>query len=140
MEADFLMHAIPGSEAVGMVMTSADLTLLTLTEVGDTIRNGGTSSLAITKAQLHLISDLDPDLHAYSQVMEASALEQAKTADEELAAGCYRGPLHGVPIAVKDLCWVEGQRTRAGTLVHQNFIPDEDATVVRRLKQAGAIR
>ncbi|WP_313529938.1 amidase [Shinella sp.] len=139
MEADFLMHAIPGSEAVGMVMTSADLTLLTLTEVGDTIRNGGTSSLAITKAQLHLISDLDPDLHAYSQVMEASALEQAKTADEELAAGCHRGPLHGVPIAVKDLCWVEGQRTRAGTLVHQNFIPDEDATVVRRLKQAGAI-
>jgi amidase len=120
-------------------MTSDDLTLLTLTEIGDTVKDGGISSLAITEAQLGVISKLNPDLHAYAQVMEATALEQAEIADEEIAAGRYRGPLHGVPIAVKDLCWVEGQRTRAGTLVHQDFIPDEDATVVRRLKQAGAI-
>ncbi|WP_425988704.1 amidase [Ensifer sp. R-19] len=78
-------------------------------------------------------------MFAYAQVMDTSALEQAKVADEEIAAGRHRGPLHGVPVAVKDLCWVEGVPSRAGTLVHHDFIPDENATVVRRLRQAGAI-
>ncbi|WP_327327407.1 amidase [Ensifer adhaerens] len=122
-----------------MAMVSGDLTLLSLTDVGDRIRRGDVSSFAVTEAQLSRIARLEPGLHAYAQVMDASALEQAKVADEEIAAGRHRGPLHGVPIAVKDLCWVEGVPSRAGTLVHRDFIPDEDATVVRRLRQAGAI-
>lgn len=122
-----------------MTIVSDDFTLLSLTEIGDRIKRGSISSLAITEAQLRRIARLEPDLHAYAQVMDTSALEQAKVADEEIAAGRHRGPLHGVPIAVKDLCWIEGVPTRAGTLVHGNFVPDEDATVVRRLRQAGAI-
>ncbi|WP_309239097.1 amidase [Ensifer sp. ENS12] len=93
----------------------------------------------MTEAQLSRIARWEPELHAYAQVMDTSALEQAKVADEEIAAGRHRGPLHGVPVAVKDLCWVEGVPSRAGTLVHHDFIPDENATVVRRLRQAGAI-
>ncbi|QRY70988.1 amidase (plasmid) [Ensifer sp. PDNC004] len=122
-----------------MTIVSDEFSLLTLTEIADKIKNGSVSSLAVTEAQLRRIARLEPDLHAYAQVMETSALEQAKAADKEIAAGGHRGPLHGVPIAVKDLCWIEGVPTRAGTLVHGNFVPGEDATVVRRLRQAGAI-
>lgn len=121
------------------MIASDDFAWLSLTDIGERIRGGDISSLAITEAQLRRITRLEPDLHAFAQVMQASALEQAKLADQEIAVGRYRGSLHGIPIAVKDLCWVKGVPSRAGTLVHHDFIPDEDATVVRRLRQAGAI-
>ncbi|WP_058325836.1 amidase [Sinorhizobium sp. Sb3] len=122
-----------------MAIGSDDFTFLSLRDIGDRIRRGCVSSRAVTEAQLSRIARWEPELHAYAQVMDTSALEQAKVADEEIAAGRHRGPLHGVPVAVKDLCWVEGVPSRAGTLVHHDFIPDENATVVRRLRQAGAI-
>ncbi|MGO4834590.1 amidase, partial [Rhizobiaceae sp. 2RAB30] len=81
----------------------------------------------------------DGDLHSYVQVLGTAARAQAEAADDEIAAGRYRGPLHGVPIAIKDLCWIEGMPTAAGTTVYKDFVPAEDATVVRRLKAAGAI-
>lgn len=122
-----------------MAIASDDFALLGLTDITERIRRGDVSSLAITEAQLRRITRLEPDLHAYAQVMHTSALEQAKLEDQEIAGGRHRGALHGIPIAVKDLCWVEGVPSRAGTRVHHDFIPDEDATVVRRLRQAGAI-
>jgi amidase len=107
--------------------------------IGELIKQRSVSSRAVTEEQLQRIARLDRDLHAYVQVLQASALAQADAADHEIAAGTWRGPLHGVPIAVKDLCWIEGVPTAAGTIVHKNFVPSQDSTVVRRLKDAGAV-
>lgn len=97
------------------------------------------SSREATEAQLDRILALDGTLHAYALVMAQSALAEADAADREIAAGLSRGPLHGVPIAVKDLCWVKGFPTAAGMAIHKTFIPQEDATVVARLNAAGAV-
>src|ERR1700694_1498034 len=71
--------------------------------------------------------------------MASSALEQAHSADKEIAKGKVRGPLHGVPIAVKDLCWTRDAPTAAGMKIYRDYRPSEDATVVSRLKEAGAV-
>ncbi len=121
-------------------MTDPDsLALLDLTEVSALIRRGAVSSRAVLAAQLRRIALLDPGLRSYAYVLEAEAMAQAEAADREIAAGHDRGPLHGVPIAVKDLCWVAGAPTAAGTAVHRHFVPAQDATVVQRLKAAGAV-
>ena len=72
---------------------------------------------------------------SYALVMADVAMAEAATAEAEIAAGRYRGPLHGVPIAVKDLCWTKGFPTAAGMTIHKDFRPGEDATVVRRLRR-----
>ena len=66
-------------------------------------------------------------------------LDDARRAEQEIRAGNYRGPLHGVPVAVKDLFYTKGVRTMGGSQVHANFIPEYDATVVTRLKESGAV-
>jgi amidase len=71
--------------------------------------------------------------------MADEARAAAKAADEEMRQGRNRGPLHGVPIAVKDLCYTKGTRTMGGTPVYADFVPDEDATIVKKLKHAGAV-
>ena len=71
--------------------------------------------------------------------MPESAMADAQAAETEITAGLYRGPLHGVPIAVKDLFWTKGVATAAGMPIHRDYRPAEDATVVRRLRQAGAV-
>ncbi|BCH22060.1 amidase [Mesorhizobium sp. L-8-3] len=117
----------------------ADLAFLGLMDVGALIRSRTVSSRALLEAQLQRIAMLDGRLHSYVQVLDTAARIQAEAADEEIAAGRYRGPLHGVPVAIKDLCWIEGVPTAAGTTVYKNFVPAEDATVVRRLRAAGAV-
>ncbi|MEJ2604953.1 MAG: amidase [Gammaproteobacteria bacterium] len=97
------------------------------------------SPLALTRSMLSRIEELEPALHAYAIVMSAAALEAAERAEAEIASGEYRGPLHGVPIAVKDLCYTKGVPTRAGMAVYEDFVPDYDATVVARLEAAGAV-
>jgi amidase len=72
-------------------------------------------------------------------MMADQALADAHQADNEIGKGSIRGPLHGVPIAVKDLCWTKGVPTAAGMTIHKNFKPDEDGTVVRKLREAGAV-
>src|SRR5262249_50648512 len=72
-------------------------------------------------------------------VMAEAALVQARAAEAEIMRGEIRGPLHGVPIAVKDLCWTQGVPTAAGMTIYRDFRPPEDATVVRKLNAAGAI-
>src|SRR5438093_8053275 len=76
---------------------------------------------------------------SYANVMSDHALETAKVAEQEIHAGTYRGPLHGVPVAVKDLCYTQGVRTMGGSKVLADHVPDFDATVVARLHAAGAI-
>jgi amidase len=93
----------------------------------------------LTQQMLDRIAALDGHLLSYVTLMTDRALESARRADAEIEAGRYRGPLHGVPIGVKDLCYTRGVRTMAGTKVFADFVPDFDATVVARLEAAGAI-
>lgn len=112
---------------------------LTLTEVGQHIARREISSLEATQALLARIATLEPSLHAFALVTADMALEQARAADAEIARGLRRGPLHGVPVAVKDLCWIAGTPTGGGMAPGLRRIATEDATLVRRLKDAGAV-
>jgi amidase len=85
------------------------------------------------------ISTVDPALKSYATVMGEQAIADAQKAAAEIAAGRYRGPLHGVPIGIKDLCYTRGVRTMGGLAVRRDFVPSEDATVVARLRAAGAV-
>jgi amidase len=112
---------------------------LELLDIGRRIQAKELSSVEATRAQLTRIQQLDGGLRSYATLMADSALADARRADAEIAMGETRGPLHGVPIGVKDLCWTEGVPTSAGMPIHTNFTPREDATVVRRLRAAGAV-
>jgi len=118
---------------------SEELHYLELLEVGRRIQTGTLSSVEVTRALLSRIEKLDPQLRAYVRYMPDQALAQARRADEEIAAGNARGPLHGVPVAVKDLFWSEGTPSSHGMAILKDFVPSRDATVVRRLKEAGAV-
>jgi amidase len=117
----------------------ADLHYLSLDEVARRLKERKVSSVEATKSILERIDRLDPKLKSYARVTPERALADAARLDAETAAGKSRGPLHGVPIAVKDLCNTAGVATAAGTTVHAGHVPDKDATVVTRLKQAGAV-
>lgn len=116
-----------------------DLHYLELTDLAARIRAREVSPLEVTRAQLDRIASLDHALGSYALVMGDVAMEQAVAAEAEIAAGQYRGPLHGVPIAVKDLFWTKGFPTAAGMAIYKDYRPDEDATAVRRLREAGAV-
>ena len=103
------------------------------------IRAREISATEVAQAMLRRIERVDPRLHAYARTTSELALAQAADADARLARGESAGPLHGVPIAVKDLCWTVGIPTAAGTMVHRGFMPPVDGTVVRRLREAGAV-
>jgi amidase len=118
---------------------SDDLCLLDLTEVGRRIQSRQLSSVEVTQATLARIDRLDRRLNSYATLSADLALAQAKQADAEIARGAIRGPLHGVPIAVKDLCHTKGIPTAAGMTIHKDYRPDRDATVVTRLREAGAV-
>jgi amidase len=122
-----------------MDAATADLHYLELTELAGRIRAREVSPVAATRAQLDRIAALDDALGSYALVMPDVAMAQAAAAEAEIAAGRYRGPLHGVPVGVKDLCWTKGFPTAAGMAIYKDYRPDEDATVVRRLQEAGAV-
>ena len=119
--------------------TSTDLCYLTLHELSNQIRAKQVSPVEATEAVLERIERLNPTLNAYITVMADQALAEARVAEGEIASGRYRGPLHGVPVGVKDLCATKGVRTTAGSKILADWVPDEDATVVRKLREAGAI-
>lgn len=116
-----------------------NLSQLDLLDLSARLERGQTTSLAATQALLDRIARLDGRLHAYAWLTAESALADAAHADAERAAGRSRGPLHGIPLAVKDLCWTKGVPTAAGMAIHRDFRPAEDASVVRRLRAAGAV-
>jgi amidase len=120
-------------------MAGDDLAYIELTEVARRIQARELSSVAVTQAMLDRIAALDDSLGSHALVLPELALAQARQADVEIASGRIRGPLHGAPIAVKDLCWMQGVPTAAGMTIYSDFRPDEDATVVTRLRDAGAI-
>src|SRR6476660_2622883 len=118
-------------------MTSAPH-YLELTELSRRLHTREISPVEATAAQLARIEKLDGQLKSYAHMMAEAALVQARGAEGEIMRGEIRGPLHGVPIAVKDLCWTQGVPTAAGMRIYRDFCPTEDATVVRKLYAAGA--
>jgi aspartyl-tRNA(Asn)/glutamyl-tRNA(Gln) amidotransferase subunit A len=113
--------------------------ILTLTEARDAMRNGTLTSEELVSACLRRIAETEPALHACVTVMSDAALAQAREADTAIRAKARIGPLHGLPIALKDLIATRGVLTTAGSRVLDDWIPDADAAVVTRLIQAGAI-
>jgi amidase len=109
-----------------------------LAETAANIRSGALSSEQVTRHSIERITALEPKLHAFAELRMDAALDEARIADRRRASDAP-GPLHGVPIAVKDLCGMAGTATRAGGLFHTGLGPADTATVVRRLQDAGAI-
>ena len=119
-------------------MNSNELPFLSATELAELIRTRGVSPVEVTEAYLSRIEQVDPSLNAYITVTADRARAEARQAEAEIAAGHYRGPLHGVPVAVKDQFCTEGVLTTGGSSILGEYVPDYDATVMARLKEAGA--
>lgn len=120
-------------------MSDKDLCYSELMEVSRRVHNKELSPVDVTKAVLNRIASVDKSLHSYALVLSEVALHQAKTAEQEIVAGNIKGPLHGVPIAVKDNCFTKGIVTTNGMALRRDVKPDYDATVVVKLRDAGAI-
>lgn len=116
-----------------------DLHYLSLGSVCARIKSGELTAREVTESQLERISLLNPRLHAFVMVLADQALAQADALDQERQDGAPLGALHGVPIGLKDLLFTRGLRTASGTRVMADFVPEQDATVVARLKAAGAV-
>ena len=117
----------------------AELCTKTITEVAALIKNKEVSPVELTQAMLERIEAYDGKLHSYLTVTADFALEQARAAEQEIVNGTYRSPLHGIPIAVKDLCFTKGIRTTCSSKVLADWVPDYNATVIDKLYGAGAV-
>ena len=122
-----------------MEIPAKTLCFLTLGELSELLHKREVTSVEATSAVLDRIHKLNPTLRAYLTILDDSALRQAQAADKEIAAGKWRGPLHGVPVAVKDLCWTKGVPTTCASKVLGDWRPDSNATVVDRFEAAGAV-
>ncbi|MCE2393055.1 amidase [Candidatus Poribacteria bacterium] len=120
-------------------MSKVPLHFKTITEVSELIRSKHISPVEVTAAILDRIDQLDNHLKSYATVMADHAIIAAQKAEAEITTGTYRGPLHGVPVAVKDLCFTEGVRTMGGTQALAEHVPNFDSTVVAKLESAGAV-
>jgi aspartyl-tRNA(Asn)/glutamyl-tRNA(Gln) amidotransferase subunit A len=129
------------SSAIASALAPApdDPTRLSLTEVSALVRARKVSPVDLTKACLAQIERLNPVLNAFITVTSEAALAQARDAETEIRRGRWRGPLHGVPIALKDIVDTKDLRTTAASAVFKDRVPTEDAEVVRRLRAAGAV-
>ena len=116
-----------------------DLCEMSLADVGALIRSKEVSPVEVTRQVLRRIEERNPRLNAFLTVSAELAGEQACAAEREIQKGEYRGPLHGVPVSFKDLIYTQGVRTTAGSKILANFVPDSDATVVEKMKRAGAV-
>ena len=113
--------------------------LTSIVETGELLRKREVSPVELTKHCLAQIEKLNPTLNAFVTVTAESGLAQARAAETEILRGHWRGPLHGIPLALKDLIDTAGIRTTAGSALFKDRIPKKDAEVVRRLKDAGAV-
>jgi aspartyl-tRNA(Asn)/glutamyl-tRNA(Gln) amidotransferase subunit A len=118
---------------------SQDLGWLEIAELGPLLRERRISPVEVTDAYLSRIERLDPTLNSYIRVMPDAARAAAREAEAEIMAGRWRGPLHGVPLGVKDLFDIAGLPCTMGALILRDNVPSVDATCVARLKEAGAI-
>lgn len=129
-----LSNAFPGEAA-----PSDDLADLSIAEAGRRLRDGSLTSLALTRTVLARIDERDGDYLSFYVVLADQALDAARQADAELAAGRDRGPLHGIPIGIKDMIDVAGVPTTAGSVSRRDNVPTVNAAVVDRLVEGGAV-
>src|SRR5262245_33290423 len=116
-----------------------ELVDLPLGEAGVLVERREVSSSELTEAVLAQIDRTEPRVHAYARVFHDGAREAARAVDRELEQGRHRGPLHGVPVAVKDIVYMREAPTEAGSRVLEGFVPAYDATIVGKLRAAGAV-
>ena len=119
--------------------SAAELPLIDLTEVSRAVQKREVSPVEVTRACLERIDRLNPTLNAFITVTGESAIDEARKAEAEIARGEWKGPLHGVPLAVKDLIETAGVKTTAASAVLKDYVPTTDAEVIRRLRAVGAI-
>ena len=110
-----------------------------LSDTARLLRTKAISPVELTQHMLDRVAAVDRKLKSYVTVMPDRALAAARRAEAEIQSGQYRGPLHGMPVGVKDLCYTRSVPTAAGTKIFSGFVPDFDATVVTRLQDAGAV-
>jgi len=120
-------------------MSHVELWRLTLEELAPLLREGRLSPVEVTQAYLERIDALNPTLNAFITVTGDQALADARRCEEEIRRGGYRGPLHGVPVALKDLYDTVGVPTTAASRIYADRVPDKDATAVARLRAAGVV-
>src|SRR4029077_11333818 len=120
-------------------MKSDQLHYKSLLDLSELIRRREVSSFEATQTMLDRIGKLDGRLHAFATVLKERAVVSARKLDGEIRNGNWRGPLHGVPVALKDLCYTSFAPTTGGTKIRAKFVPPYSATIVERLERAGAI-
>ena len=120
-------------------MEKAELPFLTATQLSALIKSREVSPVEATEAYLDRIGAVDSQLNSYITVCREEALVEARVAEREIGSGSYRGPMHGIPVGVKDQFYTKGIRTTGGSSILRDFVPDEDATVISNLKNAGAV-
>ena len=118
---------------------STDLTKLSIREAGELVRRKAISPVELTRACLLRIEQLNPALNAFITVTAEQAMAQAREAEAEVRRGRWRGPLHGIPVGLKDNIDTAGVRTTLASAIFKDRVPSADAEVVRRLKSAGAV-
>jgi amidase len=119
--------------------TQTPLHFASLTDVARRLERRELSPVDLTRTMLERIETVDARLKSYATVSAERALAAARAAEAEIDGGRYRGPLHGMPVAVKDLCFTKGIPTMAGMAIRKDFVPDRNATVIERLDAAGAV-
>jgi len=122
-----------------MAQTDRKLHHLTIHEAGRLLKNGELSPVELTQAFFDRIADTDDRLHSFITLLNDEAMGEARVAEAEIRSGRYRGPLHGIPIALKDLYDTAGIRTTSGSRVDFDRVPTADSTATARLKEAGSI-
>ena len=120
-------------------MEKKDIPFLSVAELSELIHRKEVSPVEATESYLERIDDLNFKFNSYLTVCRKEALQAAQEAEQAIAQGNYLGPMHGVPVAVKDQLWTKGIRTTVGSRLMADFFPEEDATAVANLKRAGAI-
>ena len=118
---------------------NVELTYLSIAQAAERIARGELSPVELTQAHLDRIARLDEHLNCFITLTPELALERARQAETEIQGGGWRGPLHGIPLALKDLYETAGVRTTAGSKFLADYVPETDATTVQRLKAAGAV-
>jgi len=120
-------------------VSALSVAALGMEKLGELLRSRKLSPVELAQAMLAQIDKQNPALNAYLAPLPELALAQAREAERAITAGQHRGPLHGIPVSVKDLFFVRGVRNTAGSKIFADFVPDHDATVVERLHGAGAV-
>ena len=120
-------------------MRQQDIAFQSTAGISNLIQSKQVSPVEVVEAYLRRIDSLDFKFKSFITVLRRQALEDARRAEQEITRGDYRGPLHGIPVGVKDQLWTKGIRTTGGSRILADFVPDDDATAVANLKKAGAI-